>query len=46
MNTALEDAPELINGEPYEGGWILKLKPSDPAELDALLSAADYDATF
>lgn len=46
VNTALEDAPELINGEPYEGGWILKLKPSDPAELDALLSAADYDATF
>lgn len=42
VNEALEDAPELINEDPYEN-WIIKVKISDTAELDTLLSAADYD---
>jgi len=42
VNTALDSAPETVNTAPYDGGWILKLKLSNPAEADALLSAADY----
>jgi len=42
VNTALESAPETLNSSPYEAGWILKLKLANPAEVDALLSAADY----
>ena len=42
VNEALEDAPELINEDPY-ANWIIKVKISDTAELDALLSAADYE---
>lgn len=44
INSELADHPELINQDPYQNGWMLKIKPSDPAELDSLLSAADYDA--
>jgi glycine cleavage system H protein len=46
VNDALEDAPELINQDAWEAGWIVKLKPSDVSEMDALMSAADYDATL
>lgn len=42
-NAALEDAPELINQDPYEN-WIIKVKMSDPSELDALMDAAAYRA--
>ena len=42
-NAALEDAPELINQDPYEN-WIIKVKMSDPSELDALMDAAAYKA--
>ena len=42
-NAALEDAPELINHDPYEN-WIIKVKMSDPSELDALMDAAAYKA--
>ena len=41
-NPALEDAPEQVNESPYEEGWMLKLKPADPAAFDALLDAAAY----
>lgn len=41
-NDALSNDPGLINREPYTDGWIAKLKPTTPAEFDALLSAADY----
>ena len=40
-NEALEDAPELINQDPYEN-WIIKVEMSDAYELDALLDAAGY----
>ncbi|WP_194435704.1 glycine cleavage system protein GcvH [Vibrio fluminensis] len=42
INEELEDSPELINEEPYEGGWIAKVKLSDPAELDDLKDADEY----
>jgi glycine cleavage system H protein len=42
VNKALEDAPELLNRSPYQEGWIVQVKPSDPSELDALMSRAAY----
>lgn len=40
-NEALEDAPELVNQDPYEN-WIIKMKMSDPEELNDLISAEEY----
>jgi len=42
FNAALEDAPELINQDPYGEGWIIKIEIRDAAELDSLLDAAAY----
>ncbi|WP_070964262.1 glycine cleavage system protein GcvH [Vibrio sonorensis] len=42
INEELEDSPELINEEPYEGGWIVKVKMADPSELDNLKDAEEY----
>jgi glycine cleavage system H protein len=44
VNSALEDTPELVNSEPYESGWMIKIKLSDPSQLNELLSAQDYKA--
>lgn len=44
VNGYLQDAPDLVNREPYTGGWMLKVKPSDPSQLNGLLDAAGYDA--
>ena len=44
VNELLEDEPEMVNGDPYNDGWFFKLQPSDPSELDNLLSAEDYAA--
>ncbi|MGR0279738.1 glycine cleavage system protein GcvH [Marinomonas dokdonensis] len=46
VNEALEDAPELINEEPFEGAWIAKIKLSDSSELDKLLDAEGYSASI
>jgi glycine cleavage system H protein len=43
-NGALADAPELVNSAPFEDGWMLKVRPVDPADLDGLLDAAAYDS--
>jgi glycine cleavage system H protein len=43
-NDALAAQPELVNQEPYGGGWMLRLRVADPAQLDELLDAAAYDA--
>jgi glycine cleavage system H protein len=43
VNTALDNDPAAVNREPYGGGWLLKVRPSDPSETKALLSAADYE---
>ena len=42
LNEKLEDTPELINKDPYGEGWIVKIKMSNPAEVDDLLDAAAY----
>jgi glycine cleavage system H protein len=44
INEPLMDAPEGINNSPYDNGWMLVLKMSDPAEADALMDAAAYQA--
>jgi glycine cleavage system H protein len=42
FNDKLEDAPELINSDPYGDGWIIKISVSDIQELDSLLDAVSY----
>lgn len=42
-NSALKDRPELINDNPYDEGWMLVVRLSDPAELDNLMSAEQYE---
>jgi glycine cleavage system H protein len=44
LNPALDSEPELVNSDPYGDGWIVKIKISDPGQLDTLLSAADYQS--
>jgi glycine cleavage system H protein len=41
-NETLSDAPEAINSDPYGGGWMVKVKLSDPSETDGLMDAAAY----
>ncbi|HEX5940414.1 MAG TPA: glycine cleavage system protein GcvH [Dehalococcoidia bacterium] len=41
-NEAVIETPELVNNEPYGGGWLLKLELSNPAELESLMSAEEY----
>ncbi|MGL6259970.1 glycine cleavage system protein GcvH [Vibrio sp. WXL103] len=42
INEDLEDSPELVNEEPYEGGWIVRVKMSDAEELGDLKDAEEY----
>lgn len=42
VNNTLDDAPESVNQAPYEGGWIIEVKPDDSSELDELMHQADY----
>lgn len=42
-NDEVVDAPELINESPYEDGWLIKIKLSDPSEGDDLMSAEEYE---
>ncbi len=42
VNTALEDAPETVNASADGDGWFLKMKITEPSELDSLMNAADY----
>jgi glycine cleavage system H protein len=44
VNEALADSPEQVNEDPYGEGWLVRVELSDPAEANALLSAADYVA--
>ncbi|MBU0705055.1 MAG: glycine cleavage system protein GcvH [Chloroflexi bacterium] len=44
VNEGLEDTPELVNQAPYGEGWLIRFAPSDPAEFDALMDAAAYEA--
>jgi len=42
INDDLEDAPENVNEDCYQSGWIIKVKASDPSEMDALMDKAAY----
>lgn len=44
FNEGLEDDPELVNTDPYNEGWMIKLKISDASQIDGLMSADDYKA--
>lgn len=44
VNPELEGTPELVNKEPYAGGWMIKVEIQDPSELEHLLSAEQYAA--
>jgi glycine cleavage system H protein len=46
INTDLEAQPELINTDPFGAGWLFRITPSQPAELDDLMSAEDYRAAL
>lgn len=41
-NAALADTPELVNQSPYEDGWLIRLSPTDPAEMEELMNAEAY----
>ena len=43
-NPVLTDKPETLNTDPHGAAWLIKIRLSSPAELDALMSAADYEA--
>ena len=42
VNDRLNDEPELVNSEPYEEAWMLRIEMSDPSEVDGLLDADEY----
>ena len=44
VNAELEDAPELVNNDPYGKGWMIKIAIKDASELDKLMDAAGYEA--
>jgi len=42
INSALEEAPELVNQSPYEEGWLIEIRLSDPGEIDQLMDMPAY----
>ena len=46
VNEALSDSPEQINEDPYGEGWLVKVRLTDPGEVDQLMDAAAYEATL
>lgn len=45
-NEGLDATPELVNSDPYAGGWLFEIVPADPATVDALLDAATYQESL
>ena len=45
-NDALDATPELVNNDPYGGGWLFEVVPSDPTQLDGLLDSASYEESL
>lgn len=45
-NEALDATPEIVNSDPYGGGWLFEIVPSDSSQIDGLLDAASYQATL
>jgi glycine cleavage system H protein len=46
VNEALANGPEAINDDPYNGGWMVRVRLSDPGEIDKLLDADAYEASL
>ena len=46
VNGALKDDPALVNRSPYKDGWMVRIRLESPAEVNALLSAEDYEKTL
>jgi glycine cleavage system H protein len=46
VNDVLADKPETVNDDPYGEGWLVRVRLSDPSEIDALLDASSYEATL
>jgi glycine cleavage system H protein len=46
VNAALGDAPEAINDDPYDAGWMVKVRLTDVSELDTLMDSAAYQETL
>ena len=44
LNPALANAPELVNNDPYGKGWMIKMKVSNPADVETLMDASAYEA--
>lgn len=44
INEELDDAPELVNQDPYGAGWLIRIAASDPAEFEELMEPDDYEA--
>ena len=42
INDSLVDQPQVVNDAPYEAGWLIKVKPDDPNQLEQLMSAQQY----
>jgi glycine cleavage system H protein len=45
-NEALDATPEVVNSDPYGDGWMIEIRPADPASLDELLDAGAYQGTL
>jgi glycine cleavage system H protein len=43
VNEALADKPELVNTDPYGDGWMIKMRLTDPSEMDSLMTAEEYE---
>jgi glycine cleavage system H protein len=46
INDALADAPELVNEQPYEDGWLMIITPADPADIEKLMTAEQYEESL
>ena len=46
VNESLDATPELVNSDPYGGGWLYEVVPADPSTLDDLMDSAAYQATL
>jgi len=44
VNQIVVDSPEIVNEDPYDQGWLVRVNPSQPAEIDDLMTAADYES--
>ena len=46
VNDELAKSPQLVNSDPFTKAWMIKIKPSDPSQFDALMSVEDYEKTI